>query len=151
MRPLADFVFDRVRPRMNEAALVAGTDPELDYYVAKSNGKQTSWDKPLFRDRVLRQAVDLVTVTGFLPVEGLGGEPEPDPVVEPPKAEDDSDTETPDKDGDPEGSEESEGKKPGKAEDEPSADGDESDEGPEEPESEEREDGEGKNAAEDGA
>ena len=155
-RPLADFVFDRVRPRMNEAALVAGTDPELDYYVAKSNGRQTSWDKPLFRDRVLRQAVDLVTVTGFLPVEGLGGEPEPDLVAEPPKEEGDSDTETPDKDGDPEGSEEPEDKTPAKAKDEPepSADGDESDEGDEgdeEPEFEEREDGEGKNAAEDGA
>lgn len=77
-RPLADFVFDQVRPRMNEAALVAGTDPELEYFVARSNGRKTSWDKPLFRDRVLRQAVDLVTVTGFLPPEGLGAEPEPE-------------------------------------------------------------------------
>ncbi len=69
-RPLADFVFDRGRPRMNEAALVAGTDPELDYFVARSNGEDTPWDKPMLRDRVLRQAVDLLTVTAFLPDEG---------------------------------------------------------------------------------
>lgn len=68
-RPLADFVFDRGRPRMNEAALVAGTDPELDYYVARSNGEQTEWDKPILRDRVLRQAVDLLNVASFLPSE----------------------------------------------------------------------------------
>lgn len=68
-RPLADFVFDRGRPRMNEAALVAGTDPELDYYVARSNGEQTEWDKPILRDRVLRQAVDLLNVASFLPGE----------------------------------------------------------------------------------
>lgn len=66
-RPLADFVFDKGRPRMNEAALVAGTDPELDYYVARSNGRETPWDEPMLRDRVLRQAVDLLTVSAFLP------------------------------------------------------------------------------------
>lgn len=71
-RPLADFVFDRGRPRMNEAALVAGTDPELDYYVARSNGEQTEWDKPILRDRVLRQAVDLLNVASFLPSEEEG-------------------------------------------------------------------------------
>lgn len=92
-RPLADFVFDRVRPRMNEASLVAGTDPELDYYVARSNGKQTTWDKPLFRDRVLRQAVDLVTVTGFLPAGDLGAESAPNPEVE---AREDEEIEDPD-------------------------------------------------------
>ncbi|MBL9154112.1 MAG: S41 family peptidase [Verrucomicrobiales bacterium] len=57
---LAAFVFEKARPRMNEAALVAGTDPELDYYVAKSNGRDTDWDRPILRDRVLRQAVDLL-------------------------------------------------------------------------------------------
>ncbi|MCB1228998.1 MAG: S41 family peptidase [Verrucomicrobiae bacterium] len=67
--PLAGFVFDHGRPRMNEAALVAGTDPELDYYVARSRGEQTSWDKPILRDRVLRQAVDLLTISRFLPSE----------------------------------------------------------------------------------
>lgn len=64
--PLSGFVFDKGRPRMNEAALVAGTDPEIDYYVARSQGKDTQWDKPMLRDRVLRQAVDLLTATEFL-------------------------------------------------------------------------------------
>ncbi|MCB1079292.1 MAG: S41 family peptidase [Verrucomicrobiae bacterium] len=68
---LSPFVFDAPRPRMNEAALVAGTDPELDYYVARSYGRQTPWDKPILRDRVLRQAVDLLTAAEILltPVE----------------------------------------------------------------------------------
>ncbi len=72
---LSTFVFDRGRPRMNEAALVAGTDPELNYYVARSSGKETPWDKPMLRDRVLRQAVDLLTVSRFLPAKS-GGEAE---------------------------------------------------------------------------
>lgn len=74
-RPLSEFVFDKGRPRMNEAALVAGTDPELDYYVARSNGRDTRWDQPMLRDRVLRQAVDLLTAAAFVgrpPVEPSG-------------------------------------------------------------------------------
>lgn len=66
---LSGFVFDVRRPRMNEAALVAGTDPELDYYVARSQGAETEWEKPMLRDRVLRQAVDLLTVNDFLAFE----------------------------------------------------------------------------------
>jgi len=67
--PLATFVFEKERPRMNEAALVAGTDPELEYFVAKSNGKPTEWDKPILRDRALMQAVDLLTTTAFFDSE----------------------------------------------------------------------------------
>jgi len=63
---LSGYVFDRGRPRMNEAALVAGTDPELDYYVDRSRGRETQWDKPILRDRALRQAVDLLTAADFL-------------------------------------------------------------------------------------
>lgn len=68
---LADFVFDKQRPRMNEAALVARTDPELDYLMAQRANRQTEWDEPRLRDHVLRQAVDLMRVTAFLPA----GEP----------------------------------------------------------------------------
>lgn len=67
--PLAGFIFERERPRMNEAALVAGTDPELEFFVAKSNGKPTEWDKPILRDRALMQAVDLLTTTAFFDSE----------------------------------------------------------------------------------
>lgn len=69
--PLSDFIFEKQRPRLNEAALVAGTDPELDYYVAKSNNRPTEWDRPRLRDRTLNQAVDLLTAEGFVaPVPG---------------------------------------------------------------------------------
>ena len=64
-KPLADFIFEKARPRLNEAALVAGTDPELEYYVAKSAGRKTEWDTPLLRDRALMQAVDLLTTDSF--------------------------------------------------------------------------------------
>jgi len=62
---LADYLFQKQRPRMNEAALVAGTDPELDYYLARSNGRPTPWDTPPLEDRTLQQAVDLLTTTKF--------------------------------------------------------------------------------------
>jgi len=64
--PVADLVYLKQRPRMNEAALVAGTDPELDYYLLRSSKRPTPWDEPPLQDRVLRQAVDLLDTTGFL-------------------------------------------------------------------------------------
>ena len=73
--PLADFVFDLQRPRMNEAALVARTDPELDFFLARNANRQTEWDKPRLRDRVLRQAVDLMALEAFVPATA-GKEPE---------------------------------------------------------------------------
>lgn len=51
------FVFDVERPRMNEAALVAGTNPEI------SAGKTDEGD--VLRDPVLQRAVDLVTAIRF--------------------------------------------------------------------------------------
>lgn len=63
---LKKFLYDRLRPRMNEAALVAGTDPELDYYLAKSQGKDTPYDKTPLQDRALQQTLDLVTTRDFL-------------------------------------------------------------------------------------
>ena len=64
--PLASFLFQKQRPRMNEAALVAGTDPEIDYYLLRSNRKPTPWDTPPAQDRALQQAVDLLTTHSFL-------------------------------------------------------------------------------------
>lgn len=64
--PLATFLFQKQRPRMNEAALVAGTDPEIDYYLLRSNRKPTPWDTPPPQDRALQQAVDLLTTHTFL-------------------------------------------------------------------------------------
>jgi hypothetical protein len=48
---VAGFVFERGRVQMNEAALVAGTDPEID---AAEQSEQ-------LMDRPLQRAVDLVT------------------------------------------------------------------------------------------
>ncbi len=64
--PLTQFLFQKQRPRMNEAALVAGTDPEIDYYLLRSNGKATPWDDAPLQDRVLQQAVDLLNASQFL-------------------------------------------------------------------------------------
>ncbi|NLT69930.1 MAG: hypothetical protein GXX91_04460 [Verrucomicrobiaceae bacterium] len=63
---LSSYLYQKQRPRMNEAALVAGTDPEIDYYLLLSQRKPTPWDKPPLQDRVLQQAVDLLETTNFL-------------------------------------------------------------------------------------
>ena len=65
-RELTEFLIQKQRPRLNEAALVAGTDPEIDYYLLRSNNKPTPWDKPPLQDRALQQAVDLLNATAFL-------------------------------------------------------------------------------------
>lgn len=64
--PLTSFLYQKQRPRMNEAALVAGTDPEIGYYLLLSQQKPTPWDKPPLQDRTLQQAVDLLETTNFL-------------------------------------------------------------------------------------
>jgi len=56
---VSQFVFDMERPRMNEAALVANTNPEISS-TAESND-----DSDPLRDSVLQRAVDLVTAISF--------------------------------------------------------------------------------------
>ncbi len=65
-KTIEELVFQKQRPRMNEAALVAGTDPELDYYLLLSQERPTPWDRPPLQDRALQQAVDLLGTTRFL-------------------------------------------------------------------------------------
>lgn len=65
-KSLNTYLFQKERPRMNEAALVAGTDPELEYYLAKSNGRETEWDTEPPEDRVLQKAVDILLTRDFL-------------------------------------------------------------------------------------
>jgi len=57
---VSQFVFETERPRMNEAALVAGTNPELD---AVQNAQKNHGEKPAppLRDVVLQRAVDFIT------------------------------------------------------------------------------------------
>jgi hypothetical protein len=55
---VSNFVFDIERPRMNEAALVANTNPEI-------TGESDTPSQMDLRDRVLQRAVDMVTAIGF--------------------------------------------------------------------------------------
>lgn len=63
---LSRYLFREERPRMNEAALVAGTNPELDYLLAKSNGRTTKWDEIIPDDRILQKAIDILVSRDFL-------------------------------------------------------------------------------------
>jgi len=55
------FVFEQERPRMNEAALVANTNPEIDGTpVARAERLKSS-----LRDTVLQRAMDLITAVSF--------------------------------------------------------------------------------------
>lgn len=53
-------VYETERPRMNEAALVAGTNPEIDAEAEAQRDGDSDEKPPLF-DTVLQRAVDLVT------------------------------------------------------------------------------------------
>lgn len=57
---IGEFVFETERPRMNEAALVAGTNPELDALQAAQKARNEK-AKPVLRDAVLQRAVDFIT------------------------------------------------------------------------------------------
>jgi hypothetical protein len=56
---VSQFVFDVERPRMNEAALVANTNPEISATSEAADNTET------LRDTVLQRAVDLVTAISF--------------------------------------------------------------------------------------
>ncbi len=77
---LKEFLFDHQRPRLNEAALVAGIDPELDFYLAEKTGKTSRYDDPPLQDRALQQAVDLIETAEFFSLDHPAAaieEPEP--------------------------------------------------------------------------
>ncbi len=54
-------ITDKPRPRFNEAALVANTNPELDSYLKRSAGQALPEDAPRPSDTVLQRAVDIIT------------------------------------------------------------------------------------------
>ena len=56
---MAPFVFETERPHLNEAALIAGTNPELDISDAQRRMRARSGQPP--RDSVLQRALDVVT------------------------------------------------------------------------------------------
>ena len=56
---VGDYVFEVERAKMNEAALVAGTNPEIEaIQAAQRKGAKA---KPMLRDVVLQRAVDFIT------------------------------------------------------------------------------------------
>ncbi|MFN2507179.1 MAG: S41 family peptidase, partial [Chthoniobacterales bacterium] len=57
---MSPFVFENERPHLNEAALLAGRNPEIDAMEAAQR-RARSTDKSLPRDPVLQRAVDVVT------------------------------------------------------------------------------------------
>ena len=54
-RGLTTFVFERERPHFNEAALIAGTNPELDIRQQRRNPDEN------LHDAVLQRAMDVIT------------------------------------------------------------------------------------------
>jgi hypothetical protein len=57
---VSEFVFESERPRLNEAALVAGTNPEIDAFQLAQKNKGDKAQAAV-RDLVLQRAVDFVT------------------------------------------------------------------------------------------
>ena len=60
------FLFSKKQPRHNEAALIAGTNPELDYAIAKSAGRDTGYDTIPIHDRVMQAALDYLVTAELL-------------------------------------------------------------------------------------
>jgi hypothetical protein len=58
---LGPFIYDAGRPHMNEAALLAGTNPELEAAEAAQQRRGHAAEKPPAHDPVLQRALDVVT------------------------------------------------------------------------------------------
>ena len=58
---MAPFVYEAGRPHMNEAALLAGTNPEVEAAEAAQQRRGRSPEKPPTHDPVLQRALDVVT------------------------------------------------------------------------------------------
>ena len=58
---MGPFVYEGARPHMNEAALLAGTNPEVEAAEAAQQRRSRSPEKPPAHDPVLQRALDVVT------------------------------------------------------------------------------------------
>jgi hypothetical protein len=56
---MTPFVYETERPHLNEAALIAGTNPELD--TSDAQRRSRAREKQPARDSVLQRALDVVT------------------------------------------------------------------------------------------
>lgn len=61
---VADLITDEERPHTNEAALIAGKNPDLDAYEADQAAKKLKSPKP--KDLVVQRAVDFLTTVNIL-------------------------------------------------------------------------------------
>lgn len=64
-KDVTTFILEKERPRMNEASLVAGTNPELDAYAREHGGEVGPKGVPAVLDTALQRAVDLITSIGI--------------------------------------------------------------------------------------
>jgi len=58
---MGPFVYEGARPHMNEAALLAGTNPEVEAAEAAQQRRGRAPEKPPVHDPVLQRALDVVT------------------------------------------------------------------------------------------
>ncbi len=58
---MGQFVYEGARPHMNEAALLAGTNPEVEAAEAAQQRRGRAPEKPPAHDPVLQRALDVVT------------------------------------------------------------------------------------------
>jgi C-terminal processing protease CtpA/Prc len=58
---MAPFVYEGARPHLNEAALLAGTNPEVEAAEAAQQRRGRAPEKPPAHDPVLQRALDVVT------------------------------------------------------------------------------------------
>jgi len=58
---MGPFVYETGRPHINEAALLAGTNPEVEAVEAAQQRRGRAPEKPPTHDPVLQRALDVVT------------------------------------------------------------------------------------------
>ena len=58
------FVFEPDRPHLNEAALLAGTNPEIEAAQTAQQRRARGGEKPPLHDPVMQRAVDVITSIG---------------------------------------------------------------------------------------
>jgi hypothetical protein len=58
---MGPFIHETERPHLNEAALIAGRNPEIDAMEAAQRARNRTGEKPPPRDLVLQRALDVVT------------------------------------------------------------------------------------------
>jgi C-terminal processing protease CtpA/Prc len=58
---IGPFVYEAGRPHMNEAALLAGTNPDVEAAEAAQQRRGHSAEKPPPHDTVLQRALDVIT------------------------------------------------------------------------------------------